>query len=229
MGSGLGESRLAWVVDICSYVDEVVEEAAEAVEAVRVGIGTSMGNGEVLPPPLDDVDETEDGDGDWDGDVVVTCCLKRVCCGAAVVGSTRAMSPFGSLVGRSCTPVPFTLLKIIPFCAVIVGTWWASTAPGLGRMCTWTAWCCATCGCSVCCFNCVDPARQFAKCCSSLLFTVGSRPGNLPTSPAHSLNPARNLFKTAGSVAADIATCCLCRFSKCLTVISKISAFSSFE
>lgn len=210
MGSGLGgaDSLPTCVVDICSYVDEVVEEAADCVDAVRVGIGTSIGNGELLPPPLD-VDDTDEGDGDDDGDVVVTCCLNNVCCGAAV-GSTKAISPFGNLVGRSCTPVPFTLLKIIPFCAVIVGTWWVSTAPGLGSMCTCTAWCCATCGCSCCCcccFNCVEPAKQLARCCNNLLFTVGSNPGNRPTSPAHSLNPARNLLRTAGSVAADIATC----------------------
>lgn len=49
------------------------EEAADAVEAVRVGIGTSMGSGEPAPPPPEEVDDTEDGEGDDDGDV--TCCL----------------------------------------------------------------------------------------------------------------------------------------------------------
>lgn len=71
--------------------------------------------------------------------------------------------------------------------------------------------------------------RQVAKWAIKRLFTDASSPGNLPTSPAHSVNPARNLFKTLGSVAAARATCCLWRVSKCFTVISRMSAFSSFE
>lgn len=71
--------------------------------------------------------------------------------------------------------------------------------------------------------------RHEAKCAIKRLFTDASSPGNLPTSPAHSVKPARNLFKTFGSVAAANATCCLWRVSKCFTVISRMSAFSNFE
>jgi hypothetical protein len=114
-----------------------------------------------------------------------------------------------------------------------------------GRMWTWTAvWCCVGIGTGSWEVDCgvaepdvvlvvvvavVVPLRQFARCWRRRLRTGDSSPGKRPTSPAHSLNPARNLFSTLGSVAADIATCWRCRFSRCFTVISKISAFSSFE
>lgn len=49
--------------------------------------------------------------------------------------------------------------------------------------------------------------RQDAKWDIRRRLTEASSPGNLPTSPAHSVNPARNLFNTLGSVAAARATC----------------------
>lgn len=134
---------------------------------------------------------------------------------ATLVGNTKAMSPLGNLVGTSWTPVPLPLLNMMP---LLCGTTWGSGL--LGSMCTCT--CGTSCG--------LPPwLRQLARCWSSRRFTMGSRPGKRPTSLAHSLKPARNLLTTDGSAEADIATCCRCRFCRCFTVISRMSAFSNLE
>lgn len=88
IGSGLdgADSRPFWDPDICSY--ELVEDAAEAVDAVRVGMGTNMGNGDD-----DEVEETEDGEGEEEG-----VCWRNT---GVWVGKTNAISPLGNLVGTS--------------------------------------------------------------------------------------------------------------------------------
>ena len=91
-------------------------------------------------------------------------------------------------------------------------------------MCTCTVEVLCFCGSSV-----LTPLMQLLRCCNRRRLTIGSSSGNRPTSLAHSVNPALNLLRTFGSVACDMAFCWRWRFSKCLTVISKMSAFSSFE
>lgn len=138
----------------------------------------------------------------------------------APVGRTNAISPFGSRVGTKCTLVPLELLNRIPF-GCTTGCVSISNA-GFGRICTWTTW-------SVCCCWSRAWFKQFAKCCKRRRFTTGSKPGKRPTSLAHSLKPARNLPITDGSVAVVMTACWRWRFCRCLTVISRMSAFSSLE
>lgn len=190
-------------------VDEA-EDEADAVLAVLCGMGMSVGSG-------------EDGAGDETGDTGVAF---------AFAGRTSAMSPLGSRVGTSWSPVPFALVKKIPFDC---WTWiLGAETSTCGRMCT-CSWVVVGAGCTgwvcpgVLLLEFSTGPRHDAKCDINLRRTDASSPGNLPTSPAHSLNPARNLFSTLGSVAAAKATCCRCRDSKCFTVISRMSAFSSLE
>lgn len=49
------------------------------------------------------------------------------------------------------------------------------------------------------------------------------------TSFMHSLNPALYFPRTVGSVFRAAVICARCMFRRCFTVISRISAFSSFE
>lgn len=49
------------------------------------------------------------------------------------------------------------------------------------------------------------------------------------TSLAHSLNPARYLVATDGSIVMATPDCWRCMFRRCVTVNSKMSAFSNFE
>lgn len=227
-----GEGKLLWEHDdsrgvlvevlTVSLSNAIGEEDADPAEAVLAGIGSRRGRGD------EEVEELEEGEGELEG--VVTCL--KIC--VPDDGRTRAMSPLGSLVGTSWRPVVFPeVLKKIPFDVVT----WASTA-GTMWTCTpvscvcagwagvsWTAGAGAGLGSAAA----VVEFRQLARCWRSLRLTGGSRPGNLPTSPAHSLNPARNLLSTCGSVAADIAICWRCIVSRCFTVISKMSAFSSLE
>lgn len=95
--------------------DELVEDEeddADAVLAVRCGIGIRVGRG-------------EDGAGDVAGEVTGVA--------FAPAGKTRAMSPFGNLVGTSCKPVPLAFVKKIPFDCC---TWIRGVASTCGRMCT---------------------------------------------------------------------------------------------
>lgn len=91
--------------------DEDVEDDAEAVEDVRVGIGISIGRGE-------EDDDTDDGAGDEAGEAVVIAAACRKICAVLEPeeGNTRAISPLGRRVGTSCSPAPFApVVKKIPF------------------------------------------------------------------------------------------------------------------
>lgn len=92
VGGASNATGLPADVDV-ELLDELVDDA-DAVLAVLWGIGIRVGNGEL-------------GAGDDDGDEVT---------GAfAPAGSTRAMSPFGNLVGNRCRAVPLALVKKMPF------------------------------------------------------------------------------------------------------------------
>lgn len=73
-----------------------MDEDAEAVEDVRVGIGISIGSGE-------EDDDEEDGAGEDAGEavVIVAACLKIWAVPEPEEGSTRAISPFGRRVGTN--------------------------------------------------------------------------------------------------------------------------------
>lgn len=91
--------------------DEDVEDDAEAVEDVRVGIGISIGRGE-------EDDDADDGAGDEAGEAVVIAAACRKTCAVLEPeeGNTRAISPLGRRVGTSCSPAPFApVVKKIPF------------------------------------------------------------------------------------------------------------------
>lgn len=90
-GGASNATGLAADVDVELVDDDDVDDDADAV---LCGIGINVGNGEL-------------GAGDDDGDAT----------GAvfAPAGSTRAMSPFGNLVGTSCKPLPVALVKKMPF------------------------------------------------------------------------------------------------------------------
>lgn len=92
VGGASNATGLPADVDV-ELLDEV-DDDADAVLAVRWGIGIRVGTGEL-------------GTGDDDGDVTDAV--------FAPAGSTKAMSPLGSLVGTSCKPVPFALVKKMPF------------------------------------------------------------------------------------------------------------------
>lgn len=68
-------------------------------------------------------------------------------------------------------------------------------------------------------------ARWLRRRCRMVWSTPSIRPMKRLTSLAHSANPARNLAITEGSG----VICCIWRFCKCLTVISRMSAFSNLE
>ena len=102
---------------------------------------------------------------------------------------------------------------------------------------TWSCWLAGEpwfCGCgwwvSVIC---AVLWRQFWRCISSLPRVSGCSPSTwlryLVTSWAHSLNPALYLPTTVLSAAAAMTSCWRWTFFKCLTVISKMSAFSNLE
>lgn len=88
--------------DVDVELAELEEDEADAVLAVLWGIGIRAGMGEV-------------GAGDEAGDVTGVA--------FAPAGSTKAMSPFSSLVGTNCRPIPFAFVKKIPFdcCTWILG------------------------------------------------------------------------------------------------------------
>lgn len=65
---------------------------------------------------------------------------------------------------------------------------------------------------------------EVARCLSSLRLTGASKPGKRWTSLAHSAKPARNLFAVESDVDGECWT-----FWRYLTVISRMSAFSSLE
>lgn len=168
-----------------------------------------ISNGSVLTPDKQEVEEVADafegvlvgiGTKSGSGDAVV----------AVAVGNTNAKSPFGNRVGTK-------LLNRIPLCCGSCCGATSTSTTGFGSICT----CAVSWGCSRTWF------KQLARCCRRRRFTEGSKPGKRPTSVAHSLKPARNLPMVAGSV--EMAVCGRCRFCRYLTVISRMSAFSSLE
>lgn len=92
-GGASKATGLAAEVEVEPTEDEDDEEA-DAVLAVLCGIGIRVGKGEL-------------GAGEDDGDVTGVA--------LAPAGKTNAISPFGSLVGTNCKPVPFAFVKKIPF------------------------------------------------------------------------------------------------------------------
>lgn len=82
-------------------------------------------------------------------------------------------------------------------------------------------------------FNLSIPERQevkwFPRRCRKPVGTLAKRERYLRTSTAQSPKPDLNRCRTAGSAAMAAASCCLCSVCRCLTVSSRMSAFSNFE
>lgn len=71
--------------------------------------------------------------------------------------------------------------------------------------------------------------RWFPRRWRKAVGTLARRERYLRTSTAQSPKPALNRCSTAGSAAIAAARCCRCSVCKCLTVSSRISAFSNLE
>ena len=154
---------------------------------------------------------------------------------------------------RSVTSVPMTLPGTIWTAPKNWGTPWAlrtgtcctvcGTAPGSdvigvpAGMPTWSWWLAGwplTWGCDWRFFAMRGaPWRQVWRCSSSLPRVSEFIPSTwlryLVTSWAHSLNPALYFPTTVLSDAAARTSCWRCTLCRCLTVISRMSAFSSLE